>query len=336
MNRHPGLMLILLLLPFVAAGLFFPKTTQADPVECSASVSSINFGSVDSTATGNHDTTATLTGTCTKQSYYTAWWVTVCYNISNGPLGLDANGRRQIQGPGGNLPFQIYKNASRTIVWGSHNSTTYPDPVYRVFYMGGGAPPHHLSIPVYARLFAPLPTATTGNYTTTFTYPQVSITGLLTSYEPSNPAQNCANAGDDTSFLNNLAVQATIQALCHVDATDMNFGTLNGLLNSNRETTSSLSITCTQGTAYNVGLDNGEHYANGYRRMAGPNGNYVKYQLYRNANRTQLWGNTIGTDTVTGTGTGSTQNLTVWGRVPPQTTPPAGNYSDTIQVTITY
>jgi spore coat protein U-like protein len=62
----------------------------------------------------------------------------------------------------------------------------------------------------------------------------------------------------------------------------------------------------------------------------------VGYQLYSNAARTAVWGTTIGTDTVAGTGNGNAQALTVYGRVPPQTTPPAAVYNDTVNVTVTY
>jgi hypothetical protein len=46
-------------------------------------------------------------------------------------------------------------------------------------------------------------------------------------------------------------------------------------------------------------------------------------------------GNTTG-HTVGGTGTGSSQALTVYGRVASQTTPSAGSYSDSVVVTVTY
>jgi spore coat protein U-like protein len=48
------------------------------------------------------------------------------------------------------------------------------------------------------------------------------------------------------------------------------------------------------------------------------------------------WGSTVGTNTESGTGTGSTQSLTVYGRVASQTTPNPGTYSDTIVVTVAY
>jgi spore coat protein U-like protein len=52
--------------------------------------------------------------------------------------------------------------------------------------------------------------------------------------------------------------------------------------------------------------------------------------------RTLAWESTTGTNTAAGTGTGSGQALTIYGRVPVQTTPAQGTYTDTIIGTITY
>ena len=62
----------------------------------------------------------------------------------------------------------------------------------------------------------------------------------------------------------------------------------------------------------------------------------VTYSLYSDSGHSTVWGNTIGSDTVTGTGSGSPQSFTVYGRVPPQATAAPGTYNDTITVTVTY
>ncbi len=72
------------------------------------------------------------------------------------------------------------------------------------------------------------------------------------------------------------------------------------------------------------------------RLMTGPASATINYGLYRDSGRAQTWGVTIGTDTVPGTGNGNVQNLTVFGRVPPQATPAAGVYTDTVAITVTY
>ncbi len=66
-------------------------------------------------------------------------------------------------------------------------------------------------------------------------------------------------------------------------------------------------------------------------------------QLFTDAARTTNWGQTIGTDTVTGTGAGfavaNAVALNVYGRVPDTVanqSVPAGNYTDTVTVTVTW
>jgi spore coat protein U-like protein len=62
----------------------------------------------------------------------------------------------------------------------------------------------------------------------------------------------------------------------------------------------------------------------------------VSYAVYRDSGHTQNWGQTVGTDTLSGTGTGAVQNYTAYGSVAAQTTPAAGAYTDQLTVTVTY
>jgi spore coat protein U-like protein len=135
-----------------------------------------------------------------------------------------------------------------------------------------------------------------------------------------------------------FVVQATIIQDCTVAATNMNFGTL-GLLNTTYDATSTVTPVCTAGTTYNLGLDGGtvSGSAPGGRLLGNAGGATIVFDLYRDAARGTVWGNTIGTNTVSGTGTGQAQPYTVFGRIGPQaTTPAAGAYNTTITVTVTY
>ena len=58
--------------------------------------------------------------------------------------------------------------------------------------------------------------------------------------------------------------------------------------------------------------------------------------MFRDAGRTQNWGNTVGTDTLAGTGNGSSQTLTVYGRLPGSQTLNVGSYTDTVVATIDF
>jgi spore coat protein U-like protein len=53
----------------------------------------------------------------------------------------------------------------------------------------------------------------------------------------------------------------------------------------------------------------------------------VTYGLYRDAARSLPWGSTSGTNTASGSGNAAVQNLTVYGRIPAQTTPSPGLYA---------
>ncbi|ANJ75698.1 spore coat U domain-containing protein [Ralstonia insidiosa] len=134
-----------------------------------------------------------------------------------------------------------------------------------------------------------------------------------------------------------FTVTLTLQNNCLISANPLNFGT-QGVLSANVDQTTSLSVTCSTAAPYNVGLDAGTTTGStvAARLLAGSGGATVGFQLYSDSAHTQVWGNTIGTNTVTGTGTGTAQTLTVYGRVPQQSTPAAGTYTSTITATITF
>ena len=135
----------------------------------------------------------------------------------------------------------------------------------------------------------------------------------------------------------NITVSLAIQAECKIQATtNMSFGT-NGVIDTNRDATSTMDIQCTNTTPYVVSLNAGAGTgATTAVRKLTSGGNTADYALYREAGRTTTWGENSGTDTVAGTGNGAVQQLTIYGRMPIQTTPAPGAYSDTVQITVTY
>jgi spore coat protein U-like protein len=139
------------------------------------------------------------------------------------------------------------------------------------------------------------------------------------------------------STTSTFAVQVAITATCTINsASTLNFGT-QGVLATNVDQTSTLQVTCTNTTPYNIGLDAGTGSgATVATRKLTSGGATVNYTLYSDSGRTTVWGNTVATDTVAGTGNGTGQSYTVYGRIPTQTTPAPGNYADTITVTVTY
>jgi spore coat protein U-like protein len=135
-----------------------------------------------------------------------------------------------------------------------------------------------------------------------------------------------------------FTVQITIVANCIINsASTLNFGGAQGVLAANVDQTSTISVQCTNTTPYNVGLNagTGAGATVAVRKMTS-GGNTINYSLYTDAARSVVWGNTVATDTVSATGSGAAQSYTVYGRVPPQTTPAPATYTDTITVTVTY
>ena len=147
------------------------------------------------------------------------------------------------------------------------------------------------------------------------------------------------HAATDTA---NMNVQLVIQAGCEFGTVnDLDFGTATTPLTANIDASTTMEVVCTNGTTYEVGLNAGTTAGGTVttRKMfnAGTTED-VDYQLFQDAAYTTNWGNDTagGSDTVSGTGTGVTQTLTVHGRVPSQTTPTPATYTDVITVTVEY
>lgn len=134
----------------------------------------------------------------------------------------------------------------------------------------------------------------------------------------------------------NFNVTLTVQANCLIATNPLNFGT-QGVLGANVDAQTTVSVTCSNTTPYQVGLNagtgTGATVAN--RLMTGSKTSAtVAYQLYQDSARATVWGNTQGTDTVSGAGTGAAQTINVYGRVKPQATPAPDTYADTVTATV--
>jgi spore coat protein U-like protein len=136
-----------------------------------------------------------------------------------------------------------------------------------------------------------------------------------------------------------LATSATVTANCTVSTTPLAFGNVDSTSASNVDATGGLSITCTNGSAWTasagVGAGSGASYAS--RKMTAGS-DLLNYNIYTSAARSTVWGDgTASTGTIGGTGNGSAQSVTVYGRVAGgQNGVPVGSYADTVAVTVTY
>jgi spore coat protein U-like protein len=133
-------------------------------------------------------------------------------------------------------------------------------------------------------------------------------------------------------------VTTKVQAVCDVTAVDLAFGTYTSAAGTPLQSTTLLRTTCTPGSTYNVGLNEGTSPGAtiNARKMVSTGAPALNYQLYSDPARSVIWGNTTGTNTVTGAGTGLPVDHTVFGAVPANQVVPAGDYQDTITVRVYY
>ena len=148
-----------------------------------------------------------------------------------------------------------------------------------------------------------------------------------------SPAMAQGTAGSTVS------VSAKVTANCTASTTAVAFGDINTLNSANTDATGSLSVTCTSGTAWSASAAAGSGAdATVAARKLTSGSNSLSYALYTNAERSTLWGDgTASTAPITGRGTGQAQPNVIYARVPGgQTSAPAGSYSDTVAITVTY
>jgi spore coat protein U-like protein len=118
----------------------------------------------------------------------------------------------------------------------------------------------------------------------------------------------------------------------------LNFGSLIGSSASTLlSVTGNVSITCTTALPWQIGLDPGVNSSSvTTRRMTDGLAHYINYSLFSDVGHTTNWGDTVGIDTVTGTGLSVPQSLNVFGQIPSQAISTSGSYQDTIGVIVTY
>ncbi|MBE1162025.1 Csu type fimbrial protein [Dyella acidiphila] len=312
---------LLLCLLLLAGGRLHAET-------CTATASSVNFGNVSPIAGTAVAASGTVSITCTWSTVTLTPSVQVCLNVGATSPRLMSNGTNTLQ-------YDLYQDAAHSLVWGSvYNGTT----------------------PIGVQLNKP---ATGTSATTT-----VSYYGLIAANQPTVPTVNNSSTvysqgfgGNQTSLNYGFYVliaptcaslttsngtfpftsSATVVNNCLISATNVAFGTA-GVLRSSLAATGSISARCTNGDAFRIALNGGVSGNVAARTLQQQGGTgVVSYQLYTDSAHSIPWGDgTAGTSTVTGTGSGNAQAISVYGQVPAQATPAPGSYSDTITATIVF
>ncbi len=296
---------------------------------CSFSVTNMNFGLIDTLSGSAATSTATLNVTCSG-SLPLLLPILVCPHLAAGTGGATSAAARQMLSGANSLDYQIYSDPAMSVVWGSYAwaYASRPPPLLLSPSILGNSSG---TLTLYGRVPGGQATVPPGTYLSTFSGGHVEFR-----YRTTLLGSNCDTGLGTLAASPTFTINATIAANCLVTTQNIDFGS-KGVLDANVDATGQVTVTCTPSTAYTVSLNGGTTGGTPTNRKMSKGAERVTYGLYKDNARTQPWGD-AGTpgSTVAGTGTGAAQPLTVYGRVPPQTTPSAGVYTDTVVVTITY
>ncbi|WP_034160900.1 Csu type fimbrial protein [Sphingomonas sp. ERG5] len=147
-----------------------------------------------------------------------------------------------------------------------------------------------------------------------------------------------AFADTDTDTLN---VTANVVASCSITSTStLAFGSVTQSA-TNIDNTGSVDLICTNTTPWFLSAAAGTNASGAQNRMKHATlAQFLNYDIYSDTGRATPFptvAGTLGAGNTGGAGTGTTQTVTVYGRIPAgQTLPSPGSYTDTVTMTVTY
>ena len=154
----------------------------------------------------------------------------------------------------------------------------------------------------------------------------------------------CLGYDTGSNKISTLTVSMTVANDCTISAPSISFGSA-PVVSAFSTVSQTVSVNCTKGSAYTVGLGDGTHPVSvGGRRQMMSGGNYLAYDIFQSAGTTR-WGSvgaarrastTAEVNPGTGLGSGS-QIFNYNARIyTDQATPPAGNYSDSVVLEVSF
>lgn len=147
----------------------------------------------------------------------------------------------------------------------------------------------------------------------------------------------CAASGTAATITTTFGVSATVINQCTTSATSLAFGNYDPTSNTDTTTTNTITVTCTLNDSYTIALNGGTTSGGTItQRKMITGSDTLNYNIYQNSGHTTLWGDGTTGSTVSGTGSGSAQNITAYGIIPKLQVIPSGSYTDTITVTVNF
>ena len=299
----------------ILAALVFTGIPPA--AACTLSLTSSGFGTSDGSADTGPLQTASAQVQCTN---------TYILGMDG---GMNLSGTRRLSDGAGNyIPYSLWQDAGANIQWGDNGmGTAVPYPADPLTATGTGSAVTH---PVYATAL------TSGAFPPGMYTDLIQVTLIWEPYGPTDKAEKL------------LSLSLTLSGTC-----TLNTGGLNGFGNwpagsADLQNTALgvVSVTCTPGVSFAVGMTAGQHWDGGLRNMS--NGaETVPYILWTDSAGTVPWGDaglsliepayaeTHPAPAQNSNGTGSSQNFFVWGNAM-ISGKPAGTYTDTVTITVVW
>jgi spore coat protein U-like protein len=137
----------------------------------------------------------------------------------------------------------------------------------------------------------------------------------------------------------NLTVKAKVVDACSAAAAEIDFNTVNPGTGTTLPQLGTINVTCTLLTPFSVGLSDGTNHTGSTRRMRrGATSDYLTYELYKDILMSTRFGDTDSTDRATGLlGLGILPTpVLLYGAIPGSQSVSAGDYEDTVQITVYY
>lgn len=143
-----------------------------------------------------------------------------------------------------------------------------------------------------------------------------------------------ASAGTAT---NTLTVNANVLGICTIDPATLAFGNYDAT--ASVDVSTNITVRCTSGSSYWVGLGLGSN-ANAAARRMSDGTSFLAYELYRDSGRTQIWDNADPAPATPRSAAGdpgfSAYTTPVYGRIPAAQIVPIGVYADSVVMTVNF
>lgn len=300
---------------------------QAQTPSCQiSSFSPPTFGEVNVLTGSAMDAIGSVSVSCQDAGSYTG--ATVCVQIGPGSEVATAPDRVLVDAQGNRLGMNFHSGVA---IWGQSIPTTFGDGAVQIdVALANGAGTSDAAA-IKATIAGGQATNPVGLYSNGF-----DLSYYYLFYGGSKPDCNAMSGYTGPIIDRTFTTEATVPKRCEVSATNMDFGIL-GLLTRQTLSESSVSVKCSNGIPYEVGLGNGNNATSPQeRRMKNAaTGETIRYELHQDSARSIIWGG-VG-QSKPGTGTAILQSMTVYGRIPMQSpSPTPGTYTDTVVITVTY